>query len=147
MYVSGTGAGKENTSYRWTFLNDKYNPIKLLLTCPQKNDAFTVYDISKGNGALKYPIGLLTADEFWLAGGSDRDNFKFYLYTDWNEWSLSPYDFSGYEASERYMLYGGTLDHDYVNESDNGARAVLNLKSGLILQGTGTMEDPYRIAS
>ena len=56
--TSGTGAGKEYTSYRWS---NGY-PSKLLLTCPQKNDAFTVNDTASGNGALKYPIGLLTGD-------------------------------------------------------------------------------------
>lgn len=43
---------------------------KLLLICPQQNDAFTVNDDKYGNGFLKYLIGLLSADEFWLAGGS-----------------------------------------------------------------------------
>lgn len=43
---------------------------KLLLICPQQNDTFTVSDTTNGNGFLKYLIGLLSADEFWLAGGS-----------------------------------------------------------------------------
>lgn len=43
---------------------------KLLLICPQQNDTFTVNDAKYGNGFLEYLIGLLSADEFWLAGGS-----------------------------------------------------------------------------
>ena len=34
----------------------------MMLTCLQKNDAFTVNDTSKGNEALTYGIGLITAD-------------------------------------------------------------------------------------
>lgn len=43
---------------------------KLLLICPQQNDTFTVNDAKYGNGFLEYLIGLLSADEFWLAGGN-----------------------------------------------------------------------------
>ena len=140
----GTGAGKDVTYYRWDATS------KILLTCPQKNDAFTVNDITNGNSALKYPIGLLTADEFWLAGGSDSGNSKFYLYTGNNEWLLSPYDFSDGNAKESIQTSYGNLFYGCVGGyycPGEGARAVLNLRSGLILQGTGTMEDPYRIAS
>ena len=105
-------------------------------------------DLTNGNGALKYPIGLLTADEFWLAGGggSSSGNSKFYLYTGQYEWFMSPSSFSGVNhgcgglhQSNTGSLAGSRIDANY------GARAVLNLRSGLMLQGTGTMEDPYRI--
>lgn len=43
---------------------------KLLLICPQQKDAFTVNDAKYGNRFLEYLIGLLSADEFWLAGGN-----------------------------------------------------------------------------
>ena len=139
---SGTGAGKDFANYRWSFTR------KTLLTCPQSNDAFTVRDTTNGNGALKYPIGLLTADEFWLAGGggSSSGNSKFYLYTGQYEWFMSPSSFfgvndgcGGLHQSNTGSLAGSRIDANY------GARAVLNLRPGLMLQGTGTMEDPYRI--
>ncbi len=141
---SGTGAGKDNTNYRWNSTG------KILLTCPQKNDAFTVSDTTNGNGSLKYPIGLLTADEFWLAGGSGSSNNKFYLYTGNSEWLLSPQKFTGSSAYER-RLYNGYLANSHVdgnndffgNHDYTGTRVVLNLKFGLLLQGTGTMEDPF----
>ena len=41
--------------------------------CPQKNDKFTVDDTSRGNGALTYPVGLITADEI-VAAGSGKWN-------------------------------------------------------------------------
>lgn len=62
---------------------------KLLLICPQQNDTFTVNDAKYGNGFLKYLIGLLSADEFWLAGGSGSSNSNFYLYTGNFEWLMS----------------------------------------------------------
>ena len=70
MYTN-KGYGNESTSYRWYDTGGSYNN-KMMLACPQKNDAFTVNDTTKGNGALTYSIGLLTADEVALAGGGDR---------------------------------------------------------------------------
>ena len=137
--TSGTGAGKDYTEYRW------YNSSKTLLTCPQKNDAFTVSDTTNGNGSLKYPIGLLTADEFMLAGGSWSSNSNFYLYTGNDEWLLSPYCAGGSIAHGRYQSNRGNLLNGSVQYRD-GARAVLNLKPGLLFQGAGTMEDPYKLS-
>ena len=58
----------------------------MMLTCLQKNDAFTVNDTFKGNGALTYGIGLITADEVVLGGGwslldLSLKNYHYYLYT------------------------------------------------------------------
>ena len=139
--ISGTGAGMNVTDYRWS---NRYDEI-VILACLKKNDAFTVNDTSKGNGSLKYPIGLLTADEFWLAGGSASKNPKFYLYTGKNEWLLSPRDFNGNYASGLGQTYVGSYGRYNVNH-DNGVRAVLNLKPGLMLQGTGTRDDPYHLS-
>ena len=143
--TSGTGAGKDKTFYRWS------SKTKILLTCPQKNDAFTVSDTTNGNGSLKYPIGLLTADELWLAGGDDYystvTNSKFYLYFGSYGWLLSAYYFNGSTAGERFQRGTGPFSIGQVDLSYYAARPVLNLRSGLQLLGTGTMDDPYRIAS
>ncbi len=40
-----------------------YNNPQPTFKCQEKNDAFTVGDEEKGNGALTYPVGLMTADE------------------------------------------------------------------------------------
>ena len=62
----------------------------MMLTCPQQNDAFTVNDTSKGNGALTYPVGLLSTDEIVLAGGWNDSNSGYYLYSGQYWWASSP---------------------------------------------------------
>ena len=87
---SNLGYGTEKTAYRWYyFANSSYNN-KMMLTCPQQNDAFTVNDTSKGNGALTYPVGLLSTDEIVLAGGWYASNSGYYLYSGQWWWASSP---------------------------------------------------------
>ena len=70
------------------------NQIKMI--CSQKNDSFTVDDTTKGNGALTYPVGLITVDEVIAAGGYTYNfpsNYNYYLYTGSSYWTMSPSDF------------------------------------------------------
>ena len=136
---TGTGAGTSQTYYRWRDINVK------TLKCSQQNDRFTVDDEVVGNGDLTYPIGLLTTDEGYLAGGSDWDNSGYYLYTGNNYWTMSPYRFNGSYANVRRVNTSGDANFNgYVNFSF-GVRPVLNLKSGSLTQGSGTVLDPYRV--
>ena len=62
--------GRNLTYYRWYYgpwSSGGYNS-SMKLVCSQQNDAFTVNDVVKGNGALTYAIGLLSTDEAVLAG-------------------------------------------------------------------------------
>lgn len=60
---TGYGAlGRFMTGNNGTSLSANINP-KPQFTCPQENDKFTVDKKSGGNGALSYPVGLITADE------------------------------------------------------------------------------------
>ena len=64
-------------------LNKSKSPV---LTCPTASDKFTV-NTSNGNGALTYPVGLITADEVAMAGGkSGSNNSTYYLYTNRSYW-------------------------------------------------------------
>ena len=143
---SGTGAGTSTTYYRWYNFASNSNNNKMMLTCPQKNDAFTVNDTSKGNGALTYGVGLVTTDEVVLAGGWSSGNSKHYLYYGQYYWTMSPYYFDGRRAYERYVYSNGSVGNGFVTYT-NGARPVFNLKSEVLLQGTGTASDPYHLAS
>ena len=150
---SGTGAGTSVTYYRWyngpweSENYSKYNK-KMMLTCSQKNDAFTVSDTTNGNGALTYPVGLLSTDEIALAGGWNAANSGYYLYSGQVWWASSPYYFNGDNASVRRVYSNGNADYRYdVSGSDIGVRPVFNLKAEVLLQGSGTAEDPYRISS
>ncbi len=146
---SGTGTGKSVTYYRWyngPWESNGYN-TKMMLTCSQKNDAFTVSDTTNGNGVLTYPVGLLSTDEIVLAGGWNAANSGYYLYSGQWWWASSPFYFDGSGANVRYVgSYGIAL---IANRVDNGrgVRPVFNLKAEVLAQGSGTASDPYRISS
>ncbi len=140
---SGTGAGTSYTYYRSHSFNANNN--KMMLTCPQKNDAFTVNDTSKGNGALTYGVGLVTVDEIVLAGYWGY-NSNYYLYSGGGYWTMSPDSFDVSYANEYYVSISGVSSSFGVKDF-NDARPVVNLKSEVLLQGTGTASDPYHLAS
>ncbi len=99
---TGLGYGKNVTAYGATerFLmgnngtnlsaNTKSQPQ---FTCPQENDKFTVKETSGGNGALTYPVGLITADEIVAAGSGQYGTTNENYYLNKRSWyrSFSPY--------------------------------------------------------
>ena len=149
---SGTGAGTSVTYYRWyngpweSENYSKYNK-KMMLTCSQKNDAFTVSDTTNGNGALTYPVGLLSTDEIALAGGWNAANSGYYLYSGQVWWASSPGGFNGDFAVVRNVGSNGNANNFGLVDDVIGVRPVFNLKAEVLLQGSGTAEDPYRISS
>ena len=150
---TGTGVSASDTYYRGNDSIDNFYNKGLLLTCPQQNDAFTLNDTINGNGALTYGIGLITLDEAAMAGGwTSYNNNKFYLYTGQNFWTMTPngryafalslviYELSAYTSTVNGYISSSTI------RSNNGVRPVLNLKSDILLKGTGTADDPYRLS-
>ena len=146
---SGTGTGKSVTYYRWyngPWESNGYN-TKMMLTCSQKNDAFTVSDTTNGNGVLTYPVGLLSTDEIVLAGGWNAANSGYYLYSGQWWWASSPDNFYGSYAGVRSVDSNGNADFADYEVGDSGVRPVFNLKAEVLAQGSGTASDPYRISS
>ena len=141
------GYGTNVTVYRWYYWADNTYNNKMMLTCPQKNDAFTVSDTTNGNGALTYPVGLLSTDEIVLAGGWNASNSGYYLYSGKYWWASSPYGFYGSGASVRRVTSDGNANAGISVDSYNGVRPVFNLKAEVLAQGSGTATDPYRISS
>ena len=130
----------------YTRLNTNPTPT---LKCQNTKDKFTV-DASNGNGALTYPVGLITADEMAYAGGKVYDgsadaNNSFYLYTGKLYWTLSPYSFynsvaSGFRLSDVGRLSDEFVDHSY------GVRPSVSLQPGIAKTGgSGTAADPFVI--
>ena len=116
--------------------------------CPQKNDAFTVNDTNIGNGALTYPIGLITADEVVAAGSGEYGkitNSNYYLtnLSNWY-WTLTPNGTNGRETG-LFVVYNGLLS-GWGTIGNGGVSPVINLTNEYanILIGDGTMENPYR---
>ncbi len=115
------------------------------LRCQNMRDKFTTKTIN-GNGALKYPVGLITADEMAYAGGVfSTSNSSFYLYTGQYYWALSPYSFYGSYASKFVLRFLGDLGTGDV-DSSFGVRPSVSLKPGIAKTGgSGTATDPFVI--
>ena len=115
------------------------------LKCQNTKDKFTV-DTSNGNGALTYPVGLITADEMAYAGGVyGTSNSSFYLYTGQSIWALSPYYFYGSGAYGFVLYSAGSIVWDGVNYSV-GVRPSVSLQPGIgMTGGSGTAADPFVI--
>ena len=143
---SGTGYGTTETYYgAYQRIVDGNNPV---LTCTNQNDRFTAEDTSKGNGALTYPVGLITADEVEMAGvnWATSSNYSYYLYTGNWYWTMSPSGFNDGYANEFSVNSAGKI---YSANMGNviGVRPVLSLKSSVQLQGNGTIDSPYEVVN
>ena len=143
-YGNALGYGTNQTAYmpRYRLYTNK-SPI---LTCTNQNDRFTVEDTSKGNGALTYPVGLITADEMSM-GGAVRgiSNSSYYLYTGNFYWTMSPYHFGAGRAHEFYVSSDGYIYNRLVHTT-YGVRPVLSLKSDISVTGSGTQNDPFLLS-
>ena len=119
------------------------------LTCSSKNDSYTVTETSIGNGALAYPVGLLTMDEVLLAGGQNAENTSYYLYTNQNWWTMTPYDFLTWDSSAFGFISINNGDLDWISPgvsfSNAGVRPSISLKPGVKIAsgGDGTSTAPY----
>ena len=142
--ASGTGIA-ETTTYYGAY-NRLYTNKTPQFVCPQSNDLYTTASSTKGNKALDYPIGLITADEVAYAGGViNKSNDSYYLNTGNYYWTMSPGYFVGSNASEWYVRLGGDLAGCRVIYG-GGSRPVINLKSGIeITGGDGISSNPYVI--
>lgn len=125
------------------------------LKCKNNNDKYTVSSII-GNGKLKYPIAMISADEIIYAGhtgginistkSGEKTNKNFYLYDSKSYWTMTPMSYSTYYKSvfRMCMLNNGRL---YQCTTDNiSVRPVISLKGDLLIyDGEGTKEDPFVI--
>ena len=142
--TAGTGTGT-TTQYFGAYVRNRTNKSPIL-TCPNQSDAFTVSDTTHGNAHLTYPIGLITADEVAMAGAvySSNNNY-FYLRTNQEYWTLTPYYFS---SSAYNFTTENTGSFDYERTSNGRAiRPVINIKSTIKCTGNGTYSDPYNLVS
>ncbi len=142
---SGTGIGTSATDYG--ALIRLYTNKAPTFECASESDLFTTSGSSEGNGALQYPIGLITMDEVAYAGGVvGSNNTSYYLYTGQNYWTMSPY----YAGS--YALVLGVISIDGYSSAWNtnsayGVRPVVNLKANTqFSSGNGTSETPFVVS-
>lgn len=124
--------------------NKNAQTIAPSLQCPNVNDAFTV-NAAKGNGALDYPVGLLTEDELALAGhGYIGYSASSYLHTNRYSWSLSPYSFGfGYANG---FSWNSDSYNGYNLNSASAVRPVVSLVPGTaVSDGDGSTDKPWVI--
>ena len=140
---SGTGTGTTKTFYAaYNRLDTNKKPS---FKCTNSSDLFTIRSSNKGNKALQYPIGLITADEVAYAGGvNGRSNTSYYLYTGQTYWTMSPRSF---DNSGAYMFHAGSGISDTTVNSAYGVRPVINLKADTqFSSGDGTSSNPYVVS-
>ncbi len=140
---TGTGIGNSNTFYNCLNRLEKIKTPTLI--CNLDNDKFSV-SILLGNGDLKYPVGLITADEVMFGGASNlQENKLFYLFTGNEYWTMSPSSFEeGVLPSVWWFDDFGRAFHNNVNYS-LGLRPVISLKYGLSYTGDGSINNPFKI--
>ena len=99
--------------------------------------------LSKDNGKMPNSIGLLTSDEYVLAGNGNS-----YLDVGIDYWTMSPYYFENYGVAFVFVVYsgGGLIDYWGV-DGIWGVRPVINLRSDIPITGSGTTSDPFRLVS
>ena len=117
------------------------------LSCSRLLDRFTVSS-TIGNGALTYPVGLITIDEVMYAGGVEQaSNNTYYLYTNQLYWTMSPSVFNIRIPHEFYINSNGGINYTNVRNS-YGYRPVISLKStDVVASGDGTQTNPYVIST
>ncbi len=152
LVSSGVGYGGYNQSQVLyagysRISNNSKNPS---LICAQANDRFTVSP-DNGNGALTYPIGLITADELMYAGatystGSTAASHFLYV-SNTSMWTMTPADdyTDGYFYVHYMATYGNMRLQNNVATS-NTVRPVINIvSSAIITSGTGVYNSPYQL--
>ena len=139
-----SGTGTSTTYYgAYNRLNTNKAPT---FECASDSDLYTTSGSEDGNGALTYPIGLITADEVAYAGGVyGTNNTSYYLYTNSSYWTMSPYEYpnaSVFDVRSTGRLIGG----NYVTNTF-GVRPVVNLKADTqFSSGNGTSETPFVVS-
>ena len=107
---------------------------------------------------LKLPVGLITVDEYVLAGGlpyisTDSANYyntSFWLHTGKTYWTMTPrYHLKG--ISYVFFIYSVgyfSLANGYSVNSSLSVRPVINIKSStkFVAGGTGTADNPYVVS-
>ncbi len=120
-------------------------------------DKFSVSTESGGNGQLKYPIALMTADEVAFAGGliyNNLNNPYTWYYTNskgesiirhywW--WTMSPSYWDVSTKASSFVNGEGFNDMQPIHDDYYSVRPSLSLSSCVKVSGTGTSDEPYEV--
>ena len=95
-------------------------------------------------------IGLLTGDEIMLAGGRwNTRNSTYYLYNGYTYWTMTPsyWNININVVDVICLEDTGVIATHAVTNSSAGLRPVINLKADIMLEGDGTINNPYMIVN
>ena len=141
---NGSGGTGTTQTYYGAYIRLYGNNKAPTFECQNESDLYTTSGSEQGNKALTYPIGLISLDEAWYAGGYTSPNQSYYLYTNQDYWTMSPYYFTGSNAYVFGVWSDGVLNNNYVYGTF-GVRPVINIKADLTITGSGTTSDPYQV--
>ena len=147
----------------YTRLTTDNNTPAPKLTCTRDEDKYTTNEKGViGNGLLKNPVGLITADEVAMAGAINDTANKYYLQANNSYWTSSPMVLwqYGVNGADVWSVYGATGEAECdgclgnAAEVYNGAecgrssaRPVINLKADVSFTGDGSYDTPYVIVT
>ena len=150
---NGLGGTGTTETYYGAYIRLRTNKTPTFECPDEDNDLYTVDGSNKGNHALDYPIGLITADEVAYAGGvysTSTSNSGYYLYTNQYYWTISPFWSAGnFGANVFFMNSNGSINSGGNPVTERfGVRPVINLKADVtISSGNSTSVSPYVIAT
>jgi len=143
-----SATGDEFYYAAYTRLNTNKTPT---FACSNANDKFTA-STTTGNGKLTYPIGLITMDEVYYAGGYTSNNTSYYIAqnassgaSDW--WTMSPAPWNGLSIVYVFIVGGssGYVNCDWAHIT-HSVRPVISLKACVTTTGgDGTADNPYEV--
>jgi hypothetical protein len=137
-----------NPSYSTDAYGRVFNQRVGSVDCARKKDSFTVNETTRGNGNLKYPVGLVTADEVRLAnpGGWIKTSFK-----ESGAWTMTPLNVTSMASSR---VASGSIAYWFSSLSSYGnrygfyadVRPVVSLKNATYIGGgMGTYSNPFKL--
>jgi len=126
--------------------SDRFASYSPSLICPNDADKYSV-NTKIGNGKLKYPIGLLTADEMFVAAvGTTSSTYNYSYLREGQTITMTPYNNTFYYITDK-IDQGNEKVNYYLNKRNfaNAIRPVINLKADVTFTGDGSYETPYEI--
>ena len=138
-----------STARQYTVYGATANFDSPSVSCPRANDSFTVSP-SLGNGALTYPVGMLTADEAFMAGSVwGIVNYDSWLTYGGTSHTMTPYYIEGMDNTTIFVAgnnNGDPLEARIRPTEYWPIRPVVSLKPGTkYISGDGTYSNPYII--
>ena len=128
---------KDGANYYFGAYTRAVDEGKPSLICPETTSGF--------GGIYERKIGLLTADEIVMAGGTfDNNNQSYYLYNGESFFTMSP---SHHENSNMniFMVSNNGAITTTLTNSSTGIRPTINLNGAIFVSGNGTINNPYVI--